>query len=527
MASAALVVDRSVVALRRAGAPVIGRALAAGSLVGWVVLLAYYLEEVEGVRTLRPLLGALLALAFWGRAFLLANVARVLVAPLLPPDTPLPAIRFVDVARTASVVGVGLFFWLWLPILGSYVAEAAAAAMLLPLCIRGAVAPTWIARAGVESEGGVGAFRRALRDLGSDRGKGVLVELFLLLGGAAIFVNLLAAAAAMSLLGRSFLGVDVADLETFFSSSNTFVLLSLAVVSATALEPLRAGVSAVLYVEARARREGFDLEAAVRGVSRRGGAVAAIALAVSFAVANVATAQASAEGMPAEAVAPEYGRSLTERDRVVQERIEEALSRSEFDEHGGVARGRTLRELVDRFFDWLVEEADVAFEPSDSPPLAMPPGWVFGALFATLTAVVLFVALRARAEARVRAPAEAEPARLEIDPRDRPPEAHLDEAARLAAAGAYREAFRALYLATLVALDRRGAIAFDRSRTNWHYLRSMAGGPTRETFHRFTALFDRKWYGDESTSEGDYRLGRELADRLCAAAHEQRASTEP
>ncbi len=556
MAGAASVVDRSIVALRRGGPRLVGRAFAAGGVVAWAALGAYYVDEVEGIRALRPLFGALLAVAFVVRARILAGVARDVVAPLLPRGTELPPVRLADVARTASIVATGLFFWLLLPVVGSWIGAFSAAVLILPLCLRGGVAPTWIARAGAAPEGGISAFRLACADLGSDRGKGVLVELLVILGGLAVFVNLLGATALVGLLGRSFLGFDVADLETFFSTGNSFVLLTLAAVAIVAMEPLRAAASAVLYVEARARREGFDLEAAVRALARpaaRGAAAAAAVIAIVFGI--VGTGLAQEAGEVAEAVADSetdadpdsdavaesdtdtdsdsdavsdsdaatYAEpdlpSLTPRDDEVQASVEAALARPEFVEHQGVAPGEALRRLLDRFFEWLLGDRDLDFEPSRREPLAMPPGWVVGASLAVLVALLLGMVFRVRSATLAGAALDDDDATSpsEADPRDRPPESHLDEAARLAAAGAYREAFRALYLATLVALDRRGAIAFDRSRTNWHYLRSMSGGPTREAFHRFTALFDRKWYGDESTSEGDYRVGRELAGRLCEA----------
>ncbi|MBC7171399.1 MAG: DUF4129 domain-containing protein [Polyangiaceae bacterium] len=364
------------------------------------------------------------------------------------------------------------------------------------------------------------AFVAAFRDLGRERGKGVLIELMLLLGIVVVCANLVAAMGAVSLLARSFLGLDIAVVEAFFSTDNTFVLLVLGAISAVALEPLRAAVSAMLYVEARARRDGFDLAAAVRALAPLGsrGAGAALVLTLSLGVCSFAVAQEPPSDMPA--AEPLEDEALTPRDWAVLDGVDAALARSEFEEHSGVRRGQSIRALVERFFDWLLRNRDLDLERegNSGPKLGMPPASVFVAIACALLAVVTIAAWSARKRATAETSEDTGEAAAEADPRDRPPESHLDEAAQLAASGAYREAFRALYLATLVALDRRGAIAFDRSRTNWHYLRSMRGGPTREAFHRFTALFDRKWYGDEATSELDYRLGRELADSICASA---------
>jgi hypothetical protein len=91
----------------------------------------------------------------------------------------------------------------------------------------------------------------------------------------------------------------------------------------------------------------------------------------------------------------------------------------------------------------------------------------------------------------------------------------LDEAARLAAGGDARGALRALYLATLFALDRNRLIEYEPSRTNWQYLRSLPQGDVRQAFAAFTRIFDHKWYGHEPATLDDYRACRRLADRIC------------
>ena len=108
------------------------------------------------------------------------------------------------------------------------------------------------------------------------------------------------------------------------------------------------------------------------------------------------------------------------------------------------------------------------------------------------------------------------------DPRERPPASFLERAAHLAEHGDLREALRALYLATLVALDRRRLIAFDPHRTNWQYLRKMPRGETRDAFRQFTDLFDHKWYGRGDTTRRDYERCRELASAIVGETPEAR-----
>jgi hypothetical protein len=95
------------------------------------------------------------------------------------------------------------------------------------------------------------------------------------------------------------------------------------------------------------------------------------------------------------------------------------------------------------------------------------------------------------------------------------PASQLDEAARLAALGDARAALRALYLATLFALDRSRLIEYEPSRTNWQYLRGLPPGELRSAFAAFTRIFDHKWYGHEPATLDDYRACRQLADRIC------------
>lgn len=73
--------------------------------------------------------------------------------------------------------------------------------------------------------------------------------------------------------------------------------------------------------------------------------------------------------------------------------------------------------------------------------------------------------------------------------------------------GEWRRAFRLTYLATLVALDTHGTLRFDRSKTNWEYLRALRAAGQGETYAAllpFTREFDRIWYGGAQAIESDY-----------------------
>lgn len=91
------------------------------------------------------------------------------------------------------------------------------------------------------------------------------------------------------------------------------------------------------------------------------------------------------------------------------------------------------------------------------------------------------------------------------------------QAAKLAAAGDYRGAFKAAYLASIANLDEIRALRFERSRTNWEYLRELkSGGHEKylDELYPLTKAFDRKIYGRESCSKDDYLNAMSVRERL-------------
>lgn len=69
----------------------------------------------------------------------------------------------------------------------------------------------------------------------------------------------------------------------------------------------------------------------------------------------------------------------------------------------------------------------------------------------------------------------------------------------------YRTAVRYLYLSTLLTLDERGLLRYDRSKTNREYLRSVAGQPAlAATLREVIDVFDRVWYGFQPLDAASY-----------------------
>jgi hypothetical protein len=76
-----------------------------------------------------------------------------------------------------------------------------------------------------------------------------------------------------------------------------------------------------------------------------------------------------------------------------------------------------------------------------------------------------------------------------------------------AQSGDYRMALRLIYLALLVALDSGGVLRFDRSKTNWEYLRALRASGQGDVYDAMTPLtrdFDRIWYGFAAADAADY-----------------------
>lgn len=138
-------------------------------------------------------------------------------------------------------------------------------------------------------------------------------------------------------------------------------------------------------------------------------------------------------------------------------------------------------------------------------------------LFALLVALLVSLLRRRAANARPATLDETEAALVEA--RDTDSLHALAE--RKAREGDYRLALRFIYLALLVALDTGGILRFDRSRTNWEYLRALRAAGRDDVFHAMTPLtreFDRVWYGLAHADAADYARALSQYEALQAAS---------
>ncbi len=177
--------------------------------------------------------------------------------------------------------------------------------------------------------------------------------------------------------------------------------------------------------------------------------------------------------------------------------------------------------LWDRFTAWLDKWiADHTPHRKAGPEPNINPNFIKGlvvvlgiAAFAALVYVLMQMLGRRVARAQPLALDETEAAL--VDARDTDSLRALAE--QQAAQGEFRRAFRLLYLAMLVALDTAQVLRFDRSKTNWEYLRALRAAGQSAVYAQMTPLtrdFDRIWYGFAPADAADYARARAQFDAV-------------
>lgn len=99
-------------------------------------------------------------------------------------------------------------------------------------------------------------------------------------------------------------------------------------------------------------------------------------------------------------------------------------------------------------------------------------------------------------------------------------ESLLETAEREAALGRYREAYRSVYLAALLLLDRAGLVTYADSGTNWEYLRALrrqSAADSADILHAMTMSFDQLIYGKGEVAADNYQSALRQFRQLEAA----------
>jgi hypothetical protein len=180
-----------------------------------------------------------------------------------------------------------------------------------------------------------------------------------------------------------------------------------------------------------------------------------------------------------------------------------------------MSAGKIVKKAVTRFIGWIVRHLSFG-DLTGAGILASLGAWAVAVIFVVLVGLVVRKLLTSGGgQDRERESA--------ADPSHQMPSAKplIGQAAKLAEAGDYRAAFRAAYLASIAYLDQISALRFERSRTNWEYLRELqAGGHEKPhaELRPLTADFDRKIYGREECGRQDYANAAAVYARLSGEA---------
>lgn len=531
--------DRAASMLRAADARQLVRAWTGGAPLAWMILLIYYMESIEGVRELRPAFAVGLACALVFRGLRLGAVSRGFVE-LLRPELVADdgTSRWAWRVASVSLQGSGLVFWGCLAWIAARISPYALAVLIPVFAIRGAVAPAWSARVGCTREQGWRAFGQALDDARGIRAEMYTLELLTLFGLAGLLVNLAGLISLALAIAHSMFGLEVALLSAFMDPDNPLLLLLLLVLTCMLLEPLRAALSALAFVDARTRRDGADLEAAVDAAIAPAApphylmvVLPPLLLGVLYSLTPAAAAAdqhrelaggVEATGQPAHVggdeggIVPDRSRRGPVRepmDETVRDDVRRILAAPAFREFADDRErpfARFLGEQLRRLSEWLASLGEGTEMDADPTlvELPAPPIWLLVTLSVALLVVTTWLL---RKPAVARQVSEVPTVGMPSVPTKR-----MDDAEALSARGEHRLALRALYLATLARLDAARLIEYDPSATNWQYLRQLPKGEVREVFREFTLAFDRKWYGREVARAEDYRRCRAFADEVAA-----------
>lgn len=178
------------------------------------------------------------------------------------------------------------------------------------------------------------------------------------------------------------------------------------------------------------------------------------------------------------------GDSPAWRERALSQ-LEEILRRPEFQWQ------EEQPSLLERIWEWFTQQL-INMLPNEAPGGRIVTVLLVIAGVLAIGVILYFVIRRLRREI---AP-DIEPGAAGVDGEPQDASLAMDRARDLSKIGDYRQALRYLYLSTLLLLEERGLIRYDRSRTNLEYLQSIGDHPQLATHLReIIHIFERSWYG--------------------------------
>lgn len=388
------------------------------------------------------------------------------------------------------------------------------------------------------------------------------LQAFLAAAWLCVAGNVFTAMAIGPALLKSLLGIDTVFSRSDATLLNTTVLAMVLILAWAVIDPFKKAIHAVRCLQGISRRTGLDLELelsrhrpAARPVLSRAGAIGTAILILSLCASPAGAVSADPARRPTlaaevevpPAVDPERLDALLRAEigesrygwrlpRGADPGADQSWLRLQFRKLMDAAEsardrlagwGRKIGRWLNRFLPGDAGAGDAGGSGSASRTRIR----VFlAALFLLFAAMAAFLLLRRsrRVPIREAAPVAAAPASPDASSEDAkaddfPEDAWLEQAASLRAKGEERLALRALFLATLSLLARKGWLTVARHKGNRDYQREVAARARRregvaEAFGENCRRFDRVWYGRHPVTGEDWEVCRANFDAV--RAHE-------
>jgi hypothetical protein len=165
--------------------------------------------------------------------------------------------------------------------------------------------------------------------------------------------------------------------------------------------------------------------------------------------------------------------------------------------------GQAISDFFDNLFNSMPSPPNTPAPAPSSFGSLSPLGWTMLVIGLLLVLALVVYAIRGVRQSLVRdAKARAEAA---LEEEHITASEALDRAQSQAQTGDYRTAVRYLYLSSLLWLDERKLLRYDRSLTNREYLDQVRGDPgLSEQLAPVVGTFERVWYGQRPIAEQDF-----------------------
>lgn len=372
-----------------------------------------------------------------------------------------------------------------------------------------------------------GVCKRALRQSNDSPRQNHFIIAILSLFAMFVWANIATVAFLIPQALKTFFGIETVFSQSTFAVFNTTFLAAVSAATYLAADPLVKTVYAVRCFYGDAVESGGDIKVELRVVASTRKVVAALvllAVTLAFSASPARAAETHAEKADAAPLnAEELDRNISEvmerREftwRMPREKAEEVPHQDgmvdkffsaigDFLKTAGRWIGRNIKALL----DWLVDQLGLG--SGDGSPGEN--GWTLTRILVVATlAVALGILLRIAWKAyRKRAPSPIVPVPVAtaavLDLHDEnlvadqlPEDGWLKMAEEMIGKGDLRLALRALYLASLASLGRRGLIVIAKYKSNREYdqelqRRARKQGELIAAFGSSVGMFERVWYG--------------------------------